>query len=643
MKHLLLDLPPFLVSTILAFDDVSHQSLSLWLCGSRELQDKLSKSISIVALRSAWSATKARIPLYLKNLLSLRDLCFDCGDSDITNPDDAIIILQTLAPTLTKLDFRVGNAKDVFTHCIDSTASSNGPMLISTLVNLDTLKFSRGSLLMTADWLQALPPSVTHLQSRSVALGAAAQAIVEAIPPTVTKLSIGTNFFEPNAMDNVLPFLKSPTLTTVELHMYNRKIGMLSLLPTEVPPHVTRLGRTLAVSASCPRPHCQISLPIEVEHDISFTEEGIFQPFPGKPLLLNAINARNITLSSASLRSLPRTLNHLACSLNWTDVQPDDWPPALRILKVYHRIGETLPIPTHFPASLERITLRGFVSRPPMEAIFNILPKNLRSFDTDHLMLAGEGNFDFPPNLTTLRLAKVDLAKFEAIEEPGADPTEDEDDMFFGGFGAGPGSGPAELAITRCFPFHKLPLSLRILDAPLGQIPLSKLQFLPPDLTGLNCELVKDADYDPEDPVLLQRARYLVLEGRKSGAKMSPAVNAFFASNPTRIAVADLLPKTLVALYINKCDEFDGWSRLPLLRALKVTGEELFPGDVMLEIPLDCMISLSVNLEWSSESQLQHVGPRIQWLDVPNARMIKRPLLRHDRKFAEFLDVLPYH
>lgn len=612
MKNLLLDLLPELLGAILAFNEVSHMSRELWLCGSKFLHTKLSRCVHTVALRDHRTTVLGRIPSYLVNLRSLRELEIDIKGQDIYHLEEARYTIRGLSDTLEKLNLGFSNWENVLlfypapTSSPDSAPHVYGPHDFRRFNRLTTLSLPTVAPHNDRWFETMLPATVTDLKACVRPI----EGTAINIPASVTRLTC--------LLNNTAPVKAPPTVTHLT-YVFRRSWDMEryseDTLRGLAGPNVTRLEKMLLENAFRFWHTAGLLRDLLEPIRISPFYLDIEAPLRASQLsMLTAISCGQSILTSRTLASLPKTLTMLKALVDGTDVQEQDWPTHLSILRLADRSKVLPPLPQHYPPSLAHFIIEHAVVKEPIVpmALINRLPKRLISFTSQSLMLSKEP-IEFPPSLKTLIISQFTIAEYERGKEAGQAAEESGfDDFLFSAPSDQSFFTPKLLKVTRCFPFHKLPHSLQQLEMEGGKMPFSRVARLPPCLLKLVIAFEKDADYDATDPKLRARVQYLRRQGIYSGAFMPTA--------PQRedMAMLDLLPRTLTDLTILDGDEPDGWGGLPQgLKHLKIELRETLDPKILLQIPMLKLNSLKlITVQFIRDEHMAMLGQNLRSLQI---------------------------
>lgn len=652
MKHLLLDLPPHLLGQILSFYDVSHKSRDLWLCGSKILQSRLSQCVQTVTLKDGRSIVMRRLPSYLANLNSLRVLEVDTLDNPIYYEREATVILNRLQERLERLAFRVQNWYNILPLFEPDTGSEE------SLYTSDLKSFGIGKNFLALAFLELpthsgavkivslrLPPNLTEMTTAHPYEDEFFQ-MGDSLPKSLTRWNMSA-FSRNDVFANFLSCLPSRIMElccvldsdiAYQQSRYNYAFDVSIIRGTDQPlpslKKAEKVSRPQSAFHATTQPVCIESNPGRIYlHTPSFHEVIEHLSSPG---LFTSIHFQQTKTSRWDAPAPPSTLTipdllpftsltHLrGCVDMEKGASIAEWPRTLSSLYL-ELIDDSTPLPSQFPSSITRLAIDSNEKCPLTLSIFNRLPRCLKYFKADTLLL-NDDDISFPPFLTTLKLTGTVTCK--AVPEGEVDEQEsllkEEKDYFL--FDLSNNDSfftPKVLRVTECFPFEKLPATLRHLRLFKGQLPLSKLANLPPCLQSLHASFLKDADFDVQDPAWIERIRFLHQQALTDGVPEShqnsrlPVLNSVSDGSSPSVRVLDLLPRTLTDFRLESSPEVDGWDGLPLLRCLHIESYELLDGDVLFHIPMKLLTELTIKtVQNVTNEHIKALGRSIRKMDL---------------------------
>lgn len=165
------DLPPFVIDQILGSNDVSYLAVKLWLCGDKNLQDKLAKGLTLLEL-TCHPFGSFLVPQMVTELRALRRFSIFTADKDgmsNNSVEDWPKLMRSLPNTLESLGV---HSYFPFYENLDKNDNpivTTYPRGASSAIELETLFPRLHTLILTAreeitsDLFPALPSSLTHL------------------------------------------------------------------------------------------------------------------------------------------------------------------------------------------------------------------------------------------------------------------------------------------------------------------------------------------------------------------------------------------------------------------------------------------------------------------------------------------------
>lgn len=382
----------------------------------------------------------------------------------------------------------------------------------------------------------------------------------------------------------------------------------------------------------------------------------------GFGLFGNALDTTSMSPSSSLQSSSPRFF----------------FPPHLVSLKL--DVNQRLPLSliNHLPPSLRSFKAAKEANINPLFCFYEPLSSVLSSKGTPHSSppssaqpSLNDQTISFPPYLTHLEFDHLilwDGADDDAKEgESHENVDSNEDDFFF--LGAAPNDAffaPKLIKVNRCFPFERLPATLRTLRLKGSSIPFSCIHLLPPYLRSLQVSFFKDADWDPLNPILNEKIQYMRDAARKDGLNIRdhancqqdindqdnnnqdnndqannnhqlhhdlkveslPSKSSLPTAPSTNARILKLLPRTLTDLHIEMSDDLDGWDVLPPLKMLHIVSYEPLDGSVLLQLPMHHMTHLHVEkITNVTDEHVKALGRGLrylhmnvdQWLTTPDS------------------------
>lgn len=280
--------------------------------------------------------------------------------------------------------------------------------------------------------------------------------------------------------------------------------------------------------------------------------EGPKEELKHFPTHLTHLELWDTLITAVELRALPRGITQLSCCLSSEGQKylSQDFPPQLIDLNLLPSASDEQAkalndVVTLFPASLRQLTLNDDID----SGIYNLLPRGLQELNLRrHSGNVDPERFSLPPRLQHLTIGR--LHNYGRRSPPSEGRLKDmdawtkEDSL---GIASGLITLPfAPEEILPPFPYHLLPRTLTYLSHETRPTPISALQHLPLLTTLYLLDLVEDAQFDPNDPILVAKANELRLFGQTITRR------AELASSPlTSVSAEDLLPKSLKRVSIH--------------------------------------------------------------------------------------------
>lgn len=591
-----------------------------------------------------------RLPLYLVNLRPLRNLEVDTLGSTIHYRDDALSIMVTLQEQLERLVFRVDNWFHAlpFTHALNDSFLPQASKITdasqpfqrlqylelpthytSLLDNSTEFVFPPNLTEMTTCALKVdqmseleriLPPKLTRWNAGNMTDQDTVNALLNHLPPRITELrciivdsnkhrrSWHISYLDP-ALKSLGQGTQAPNLKKFEKWLVDGK--SFKTLPF----HICTNPRRVWLDKPCIEEILERPALAELITSLQFDQPIRSRPWERLDPLL--------ALKIPSLLPL-KSLTHIRGCID-LNAGPSiaDWPKTITSLHL-ELLNNYIAPPSEFPPSITRLAITSSTKFPLPFSIFNRLPRMLKYFKANVIALSSE-EVSFPPFLTTLKL--TDTFTSEAAPEAGVpeekSPLEEEDCFLFDISNNDTFFTPKVLRVFKCFPFEKLPATLRHLRLAKGLIPFSRLCHLPPCLQSLQAAFFKDADYDDQDPIWTERIRYLHQKALQDGvpdsiqnSRLAALSSASSGTSPS-IRVLDLLPRTLTSFRMESSHDIDGWDGLPFLRRLHIQSYEMLDSDIVFRLPMSLLTDLHIEtLQSMKDEHVKALGRSIRNLTL---------------------------
>lgn len=611
-------LPETIIDTILD-QAMSPSVIKLWICGDRTLQHKISTGITKIKLVDHRTLTTGRFPKFIEELRSLRELTIDRDCRPMPYYRDIPQHIRCLPPTLKKLKIRVLESYQIIYphtpttarissyeagHPIDSdvmhpswTFSSAFPQLETLYVHfynkwketdfallppsLTSLTVSLCETPLEEDFTLSLPRQLLSLKVHRLLL--IRPSFWRGLPPHLTKIYVGT-------VIRYLAVMRLPSLTQLNGGL----IGCFQL--PDLPPTLTSLNiRWLRAT-------------------FNYAELASF------PHLKKFSTGE---LTADMLRSLPlsclQTINTATFSLTKEDIE-QFWPVKLCSLSA----GRCVIFPSLYtpPSGLTALTITKKVDM----ALVASFPPTLRTLILDKAHSDDDNSIVFPPHLTHLSLLKGrvlgDDWGWATFKEP-FQWAQSAHQARNGFASAEPSLSLNGKTVLQCFPYHKLPRSLRYLTL-AAAIPASELKNLPRALTHLEVyEIFEDAAFLADHELYMPSMPSLPLTNTVGGHSGDSSVSTHLK----RGSIPALLPRSMTSfqLWGNAMAEAGtNWSMMPP-HFVSFTCEPPngLPVNFLEYMPMKSLKSLRVVLHGVEDSHLKLIPRhlqrgRVQLINSPN-------------------------
>lgn len=571
-------LTPELIGLILSYKCVLSSAIPLWLTGNKQLQRQLAQGVTDVRLKSTSPKSLCCFPSCLKELRHLRTLIVNREGNRILFPSSATSTIRSLSPTLKKLSLSFhGSAPILFGLTQDAGAFSAqilNFMAAYLFIPPSSWSFKAAFPQLESLGLNGAPWSaamVAHLPTSLTSIKDIVQddlptftAFVQALPPQIQHLDfirIPRTLPQPS----FLALFSARNLLTLKWYLSDAlsHLSDVSLLPrtlTELPSsNLNDPSQLLAQEAIDALPPALTRLPCLADwhSDLSFAHLKDLESLgdtdwvqPGPPL------------SVAAIKRLPANLRCLNLQSDLAGMTRSDWPPLLTKLEWQPSVSlEAVFSLQELPPRLVTLSILEEFQVP--SKMIGLLPRTLRTLRMYCFPFEHGVDIDFPPNLTLLNLDTVDnnwLVVEPMVVKDRSKPTQIRTVKFRIGKTSHVDALETAPKVVSSFPLHCIPRTLVDLRLPCC-IHASQLLDLPPRLQQLDVhEILIDADFDANDPLLLPKMSALYDVGLKQDDIVTPAS---YLSLPA--SGASLLPRSLRIIecqsshFWRRCD----WRRLP--------------------------------------------------------------------------------
>lgn len=645
MTSKLFNLDPTIIGQILSYNDTSHCSLPLWLTGNGAIHKSLCKGVYFVELCNERQFDLCFIPKYLTNLRSLRHLIIDrCDNSfyrDVYDHERCVSIIQALPKTMESIILRFRHSTSIFFQ-----EKGTSTPFVDVRSTFPTLK--RLHLDMTTYWIPHnflwLPASVTDLHILLPKELDAVLPLIQAIPPSMEALTLHSRHHDFEYLPAALWANLPPQLTRLHITAYIRYTtdGLPSSNLASLPRNLTNLEidqigrfhqglRAISGESTYDTDPMVPNFPVM---DWKTTSSADMPQFISSLSITSFVDKKIATsLSTLSthlkslvlpyrelidvkiLRILPRRLTFLSASFSGlSDLKDGDFPSTLRRLHTHTRKGDP------FESSKVRALLPPLIefsiniNTPTSIKTINNLPKTVKSlsFGID----AYDGEFEFPPQLTTLTLMSSPSIVL-GIPSPKDQPKLKKTTQGWSGAQSAPDLARGSV-VYNCIRIDQVPIAVTTLLLQRVCIPSSQLVHLPPHLTRLQIDYIaRDDLFDPTSSECLAKARYLLqLEGGED-----KNYNFCLSESDTvpAVTILDLLPRALTKLSLDTAENLTdiACSRLPKnLVELSLLPKTPLPSSAIRFIPSSKLTSLSLALTILKDADLKALPPRLRKLST---------------------------
>ena len=605
-------LPETIIAAILD-QGTSVGVINLWFSGDRVMQHKLATGIAKIKLLDPLELTSSRFPKFLTELRSLRELTIDRHGGVMPYYRDIPQFVRCLPPTLMKLKLRVRDAVEILrppmaNHARKSSATAHPPIenniaqhpwtFAAAFPLLVTLELKFGKTWSINDFA-LLPSSLTSLSIPS-GLKRLSGDFSSAIPRQLLALEL-CGF--PIVLQPFWVHLP-PHLTKLAVKLARTSDSNISLKHL---PYLTQLTR------------CSLDQTLmlaDVPSGLVYLDMSWFTTPYDIAELKRFTNLKEITdllLSPQVNELLPPTVQIIDLAKVDSAMESIKWPTSLTELHVELK-DETA---FHFPSSLIKLEIVSLLDL----SMVSTFPRMLSSLAVGAGLLPEScATIDFPPLLTFLSISLCSnhpgwLALEENTFETAADSEDlDDDSQALSRDGK---------KVLHCFPYHKLPQSIRHLQVS-AIVPASQLKYLPPRLTHLGIQdIFRDADFHPKDALEMSAMHNLskigvaegILEERSDWSQLTSA------SIPT------LLPRTLTTLTAwadSMVLLISDWREMPPnLTSLWLHPSDGLPITFLDQMPMKSITCLDVALNGAEDHHLKLLPKHlreggIQFQNSPN-------------------------
>lgn len=305
-------------------------------------------------------------------------------------------------------------------------------------------------------------------------------------------------------------------------------------------------------------------------------------------------------LSLSFLQSLPPSITKISAPLDSASIKREDWPRSLLELNLHDtNSNQQLSSNPAYPISVLPHTLTALTIGDLVHfKHFSLLPPTLLTLRTTTVMVCQD--VVFPPNLTHLSLIFCSNMPRSWLSMEMTDENVDSDQF---------DSSAARLSLNgrkviECFPFHRLPSSLRNFVANQVIVPSSQLKFLPRRLQLLHIDdIFIDADYDAESASEMEAMRSIFNAGSSEGIR-----EKFDWTPLKRTSTLLLLPRTLVdiSFWADAIVDLVDWIHLPPhIEKMWMGPEKGLSGAYLPHLPLDHVHRLKLHFRDLEDDHLK--------------------------------------
>lgn len=641
MPNLLRDLPPKILSHILTYDDTTGLSLQLWLLCNKGLHRSLADAVTFVELRNTERWSLCKLPKYLTQLLSLRHLIIDrAGENDYERVYDlsrSLEVLQHLPEGLETLILRFRSSK-LLLFPLDPSSEPH-LSLISTYPNLVRLHLDKETAWTPQD-AKLLPQSITDLGIVAAVprndLTASIMPLIESLPPMLESLKLFYQGYETigsaTFFSKLPPHLRtlvisSPALSFESSDRYSydtiaalpRSMTSINVTASSTYSNEWHMRGTRAIAAAPDRSplgsftvqftpeFIAVTPPYLLQLSVT-TKDKHMKVLPPLSDQLQELEIATARLKSQHLRSLPRGLLRLGCSLDRTKkLVEGDFPPTLRQLQLHGKNG----LDSHLLSLLPPLTRLGSRISIDMSLISQLPPTLLH---LNILLRNADESVRFPPNLLTLDVsAPSDFTILAPNKSKSKSVKKIKSQSILRRL-----PPPPDSVVLKTFPFHALPTSLRELRLVGFWVPLSRIGDAPPLLRSLDLwKLFIDADYSPTSRRMLQQAQRL----RDEAGEVDVCELRTPDAQAESISMFDLLPRKLTRFLLSAADlpQHDPieFRRMPPnLTELFLCGRAPMDPDFLLHLPNTKLTSLTAGFGPLKDLHVEAMPRRLRTLSL---------------------------
>lgn len=624
-------LPPEILDLILSLDNQSPAVLALWFTGDSLIQHKISSSVTRICLVNTQEFALCRIPKFLQNLRSLRDLRIIRSGDRLISMNQSRQVLQNLSKTLRTLELDCRDWSFLIASSTpqeDTSPISNAPLhgaepssdsewsLKKAFPVLETLWLGDTEN-MSLSQIADLPPTLSSLRTSFMLSQADASLFFRSLPRSLTELRVRGQLWVENIKD--LP----PQLTDLQC-----KAEQLVLQPQhmiEMPRSLTRMKLNTAVSLS---PALLASYPPNLTSisDLSrFDSDHVNETYDFRRALPRLRKMKGTTdfacLPTASImRSLPNTLVSIHYMINPREMEPKDWPQSLTSLHIRSLRLQGLPCPV-FPSTLLALTVEArHGDEHLVSEHISKLPRSLTSLECSVSKMSDQ--LEFPPTLTRLVLKCEPTLQWTEIVRSSARSLglgAKKMEPLFSKVNLNSEKDLETLALpislSTSFPFENLPQSLTHLEFQCA-IPASNLKHLPKRLEVLNMgAIIYDKAFDPSKTSeirVLQDVWSMDRFGErwKEGSERSIPPELLNGQASVYAMMIAMLPRTIQKLRFSAAamgglDSKEWFKYLPsFLNSLRIDGT--VHEDFVLTAPLKHLELLHLSINTPSDKHVRH-------------------------------------